>query len=232
VSGNTASINEGLLTVNGQLTANSVVVNQGGTVGGSGMIFAPVTVSGSLSPGNSPGALSMAALTLTPTAVTNIEIETLTNFDRIVVGGAATVDGTLNVTPHNSNPIAYAWNLNQKIALIPEVRGFWMHEFLNNPRNISSSLEGGGPSFDYETSAPYRNSVFGVLQRELWRRGLHHQHHQHLTRLRVLKPIPTRSRTGGFALGEASRCRWGCRRDLVNGFFGQTPRQLLPIPAA
>ena len=37
-----------------------------------------------------------------------------------------------------------------------------MHEFLNNPRNISSSLEGGnGPSFDYETSAPYRNSVFG-----------------------------------------------------------------------
>jgi hypothetical protein len=37
-----------------------------------------------------------------------------------------------------------------------------MHEFLNNPRNISSSLDGGnGASFDYETSAPYRNSVFG-----------------------------------------------------------------------
>jgi len=37
-----------------------------------------------------------------------------------------------------------------------------MHEFLENPRTISSALEGGsGPSFDYETSAPYRNSVFG-----------------------------------------------------------------------
>ena len=37
-----------------------------------------------------------------------------------------------------------------------------MHEFLNNPRKISSSLDGGsGPSFGYETSAPYRNSVFG-----------------------------------------------------------------------
>ena len=37
-----------------------------------------------------------------------------------------------------------------------------MHEFLNNPRNISSALDGGnGPSFDYETSAPYRKSVFG-----------------------------------------------------------------------
>jgi hypothetical protein len=37
-----------------------------------------------------------------------------------------------------------------------------MHEFLNNSRNISSALDGGnGPSFDYETDAPYRNSVFG-----------------------------------------------------------------------
>jgi outer membrane autotransporter protein len=96
-----------LLTVNGQITANSVVVNQGGTLGGSGAIFAPVTVYGTLSPGNSPGTLSMAALTLTPTAVTDIEIESLTNFDRLVVGGAATVDGTLNVIPYNGNPLDY-----------------------------------------------------------------------------------------------------------------------------
>ena len=58
--------------------------------------------------------------------------------------------------------LAYNWEVGSKITLIPEVRGFWMHEFLNNPRNISSSLDGGnGASFDYETSAPYRNSVFG-----------------------------------------------------------------------
>jgi autotransporter-associated beta strand protein/T5SS/PEP-CTERM-associated repeat protein len=57
--------------------------------------------------------------------------------------------------------IAYTWNLNQKIALIPEVRMFWQHEFLNNPRNINASLDGGnGASFDYETTAPYRDSVF------------------------------------------------------------------------
>jgi hypothetical protein len=37
-----------------------------------------------------------------------------------------------------------------------------MHKFLNNPRNISSSLDGGrGQSFECETSAPFRNSVFG-----------------------------------------------------------------------
>ena len=58
--------------------------------------------------------------------------------------------------------LAYNWEVGSNITLIPEVRGFWMHEFLNNPHNISSALEGGsGPSFDYETSAPYRNSVFG-----------------------------------------------------------------------
>jgi autotransporter-associated beta strand protein/T5SS/PEP-CTERM-associated repeat protein len=57
--------------------------------------------------------------------------------------------------------IAYTWNLNQKIALIPEVRMFWQHEFLNTARNINASLDGGnGAAFDFETSDPYRDSVF------------------------------------------------------------------------
>jgi outer membrane autotransporter protein len=57
--------------------------------------------------------------------------------------------------------VAYTWTLNQKVALIPEVRMLWQHEFLNNPRNISAALDGGnGASFNYETTAPYRDSVF------------------------------------------------------------------------
>jgi outer membrane autotransporter protein len=57
--------------------------------------------------------------------------------------------------------LAYNWEVGSNITLIPEVRAFWMHEFLNNPRNISSALDGGsGPSFDYETDVPYRDSVF------------------------------------------------------------------------
>ena len=64
--------------------------------------------------------------------------------------------------PNLGARLAYNWEVGSNITLIPEVRGFWMHEFLNNPRNISSSLDGGnGASFDYETRAPYRNSVFG-----------------------------------------------------------------------
>ena len=81
--------------------------------------------------------------------------------------GAESLDLSLGQQNANSlrstlgGRIAYTWNLNQKIALIPEVRMFWQHEFLNNPRTINASLDGGsGPSFDYETTDPYRNSVF------------------------------------------------------------------------
>ncbi len=107
VSAVSVDVVAGLLSVNGQLAANSLIVNSGGTLGGSGTIFAPVTVSGTLSPGNSPGILSVASLTLTPTAVTDIEIESLSNFDRLVVGEAATVGGSLNVIPYGGNPLAY-----------------------------------------------------------------------------------------------------------------------------
>jgi outer membrane autotransporter protein len=81
--------------------------------------------------------------------------------------GAESLDLSLGQQNANSlrstlgGRIAYTWNLNQKIALIPEVRMFWQHEFLNNARNINASLDGGnGASFDYETTDPYRNSVF------------------------------------------------------------------------
>ena len=107
-----ASVDAGLLSVNGQLLANAVTVNSGATLGGSGTILAPVTISGTLSPGNSPGTLSMAALSLTPVAVTDIEIASLTNFDRIVVGGQATLGGTLSITPYGGNTLAYGQQYN------------------------------------------------------------------------------------------------------------------------
>jgi outer membrane autotransporter protein len=81
--------------------------------------------------------------------------------------GAESLDLSLGQQNANSlrstlgGRVAYTWNLNQKIALIPEVRMFWQHEFLNNARNISASLDGGtGAAFDFETTDPYRNSVF------------------------------------------------------------------------
>jgi outer membrane lipase/esterase len=58
--------------------------------------------------------------------------------------------------------LAYNWEVGSGIVLTPELRGYWMHEFLDGPRNIASSLNGGaGPSFAYETETPYSNSLFG-----------------------------------------------------------------------
>ncbi|HRJ72164.1 MAG TPA: autotransporter domain-containing protein [Terrimicrobiaceae bacterium] len=57
--------------------------------------------------------------------------------------------------------IAYTWNVTDTVVIVPEVRMFWQHEFLNNPRNIGASLDGGsGAGFGYETSTPDRDSIF------------------------------------------------------------------------
>jgi autotransporter-associated beta strand protein/T5SS/PEP-CTERM-associated repeat protein len=81
--------------------------------------------------------------------------------------GADSLDLSLDQQNANSlrstlgGRIAYTWNLNKNITLIPEVRMFWQHEFLNNARNINASLDGGnGAAFDFKTTDPYRNSVF------------------------------------------------------------------------
>ena len=83
--------------------------------------------------------------------------------------GAGSLD--LAVKQQNANSlrsslggrVAYTWKLSDKISLIPEGRLFWQHEFLENSRNIGSSLDGGnGPSFNYTTSAPARDAVFAT----------------------------------------------------------------------
>lgn len=59
--------------------------------------------------------------------------------------------------------VAYTWNVSKSIALIPEARLLWQHEFLENSRNIGASLDGGaGSSFGYTTSAPARDAVFAA----------------------------------------------------------------------
>lgn len=59
--------------------------------------------------------------------------------------------------------IAYTWNVTDQITLIPEGRVFWQHEFLNNSRSIGASLDGGsGPSFNYQTANPGRDSVLAT----------------------------------------------------------------------
>lgn len=96
--GSGSTVSGGELSVDGSLTTPTLLVGQGGTLGGTGNVASNVTVAGDLSPGNSPGTLTVTGdLTLTASATTTIEVDgTGTgngagNHDRIIVAGAGSV---------------------------------------------------------------------------------------------------------------------------------------------
>ncbi|GAB4249346.1 MAG: hypothetical protein OHK005_16120 [Candidatus Methylacidiphilales bacterium] len=98
----TTTVNGGALVVNGSLGNTIVTIGNGATLGGSGSILGPVTVlaGGTLSPGTSPGILTVGALTLSPGSTTIFEINGLTpglQHDQIVVTGTANLDGTVQL---------------------------------------------------------------------------------------------------------------------------------------
>lgn len=96
------TVNAGKLLVNGMLTGE-VVVNAGGTLGGNGS-SGKVTVNpgGILAPGNSPGKLTVNGDYLqAPAGVVNIELGGTNpgvTYDQLVVTGAASLGGVLNLT--------------------------------------------------------------------------------------------------------------------------------------
>jgi fibronectin-binding autotransporter adhesin len=85
--------------------SGTVVVNAGGTLGGSGSIAGSVSVvDGILAPGSSPGTLNVGGLSLSSASLLNYELDTPGVVgsgvnDLIVVGGDLTLDGTLAVSP-------------------------------------------------------------------------------------------------------------------------------------
>ncbi len=101
---------DGTLTVNGSLSTD-VTVGADATLGGSGAINGNVTNNGTLSPGNSPGILTVngdyaqgAAGTLTIEIVQSASPLTPVagvDYDRLAVNGALSLDGTLlfNIAP-------------------------------------------------------------------------------------------------------------------------------------
>jgi hypothetical protein len=93
----------GSTTVDGTLSAGfgGAVTLNGGALNGAGTINANVTNAAVLTPGDSPGILHINGnYTQTADGVLNIEIGGLTagtQYDRLVVSGSATLNGTLNV---------------------------------------------------------------------------------------------------------------------------------------
>jgi autotransporter-associated beta strand protein len=100
------TINGGTLAVNGSIVGNATV-NSGGTLQGTGTIGGSVSVAagGILSPGNSPGVLTMDSATLATGSQTNIELGGITlgsQYDQVHATGTISLGGTLNVSLINN----------------------------------------------------------------------------------------------------------------------------------
>ena len=103
----TANIaNGGVLNAGGAtLNINTTNVQPGGTLNGTGTVNGSVFNSGIVSPGNSPGLLTITGnLDLLATGLLNIELSgsiPVTGYDRVAVGGSATLGGTLGIAQLN-----------------------------------------------------------------------------------------------------------------------------------
>ncbi len=78
--------------------ASTLRIFAGGTLFGSGLVKGALVNEGQLNPGNSTGTLSVTGTLLTAGTM-NFEINTPTDFDKIALGGAATLGGTLALMP-------------------------------------------------------------------------------------------------------------------------------------
>jgi hypothetical protein len=94
----------GSTVVNGTLTATNGVALQGGTLSGTGLVAGTVNnISGIVAPGNSPGTLMISGDYIQQVGGTlQIQIADLTHFDRLIIGGKAHLDGTLDVLLANT----------------------------------------------------------------------------------------------------------------------------------
>src|SRR5205085_4789670 len=90
----------------GQITSDGIMIIQGGTLRGAGTITGTVNNNSTVSPGSSgAGVLNITGQYIQQSGATlNIEIggtSAGTQYDQLQVGGAATLDGTLNLTKIN-----------------------------------------------------------------------------------------------------------------------------------
>ena len=88
---------DGVFTFNGDMSNAGVIVGANGTLGGNGT-FGSLIVNGTLAPGNSPGTITTASLTMTAASTYLVQV-TGTISDKTIVTGTADIDGKVVVDP-------------------------------------------------------------------------------------------------------------------------------------
>lgn len=97
------TVSAGSLLVDGLLGNTAATVGSAGLLGGNGTLAGAVTVSGTLSPGHSPGLITLGSLTLNPSSTTLIEVVSAgtrgVDYDAIDITGLSglTYGGTMAV---------------------------------------------------------------------------------------------------------------------------------------
>lgn len=95
------TVAQGALVLNNGRVGNTSI-SSGARLAGIGTIQGNLTSSGIVSPGNSPGTITVVGnYTMTPTSTYAVELASATSFDKLIVGGTASLDGTLAVTGLN-----------------------------------------------------------------------------------------------------------------------------------
>ncbi len=93
LSGGTATIHRGSLSVNGSLFTSLLIVGKNGLLGGNGNIFSDVKAYGIVSPGNSIGTLTVnGSVDFMPGSIFNVELAANERSDLLKVGGAVSID--------------------------------------------------------------------------------------------------------------------------------------------
>ena len=151
------NINGGVFDVIGTLSGSNVVVNSGGTLGGSGSISDPtINAGGTLAPGNpatGPGTLSTGPLTFMPGSFYSIRI-TPTASDSTAVTGAASLGGaTVKVTAGSGT-----YTPNTKYTILSATGGLGGTTFNST---VESNLTFLAPTLSYDTDDAYLTLTSG-----------------------------------------------------------------------
>jgi uncharacterized protein with beta-barrel porin domain len=95
-------IQAGMLNLNGSVNGD-VNIQSGGTFSGNATVNGNIYNSGTISPGNSIGTMFTTNLTLSPISIYNVEINSAGNSDIIIASGSAQIDGSVIVSPDDTN---------------------------------------------------------------------------------------------------------------------------------